>query len=658
MVEENAVNCVPIFGIGGKVQRDPAKPVSEELLRHMLGCDGVAQCPGADFKTRAGVGFGFRSFPTSAGVSAAQGQPAVNEDGSAMIVFHGSIFNARELQSELSGMGHLFRSGSQAEIALHGFEQWGKSIALRIRGPFVFAIHDSRQKVLLIARDRIGLKPMFYAHLKPGAPDEALLFASEIKSFLADPEFERQINMMAVNHYLTYQYIPHPWSIFETAAKLPPGHWLTYRDGTITTERYWQLQYEPKRNISEEEAVEESLAQADDAVRVRLAGGGSIGCHLSGGIDSSTVVALVRRHMSGELKTFSIGFREDKFNELPYARQVAEKFSTQHNELVLEPNALECLGDLAWFFDEPMADSSGIPTYYVCRMTAEHVDIVLNGDGGDESFAGYARYSPPQEWASYKKIPRLLRAAADQPFEWLPRLFPKSAKAEVLSYVNHATLMGKEQIYAQKMVLFREYQKQRLMAPAYRSLLQRPEADSEKLTIDLMKLVPERAWVDRMTFSDISLYLPGALIPKVERMFSAFHLDGRAPFLDQQVMEFAARLPANLRYRNGILKYLLKKAVLRFFPEEFLNRPKQGFAVPMCEWIRGELRPIAQDLLLGRHAISRGFFDSEYLRLILNQHIRGTQDHSARIWALMMLEAWCCTFLDRSNPLAGPMKFS
>lgn len=648
---------VPIYGIAGKVYRSPEHPMEEGLIQRMLGCRAETLPLGSSFKIQGGMGFGFRTFSTPTATPAAAGQPARNEDGSATIVFHGSIFNARELRSELSSLGHSFQSDSNAEVALHGFEQWGKSVALKLRGPFVFAIRDFRQGALFIARDRIGLKPMFYALLQPGSPDEALLFASEVKSFLADPEFERSVNLMALNHYLTFQYVPHPLSIFERAAKLPPGHWLTYRDGKVTTERYWQLQYEPKRKISEEEAVEELLAKVDDAVRVRLSNGGSIGCHLSGGIDSSTVVALARRHIAGELKTFSIGFREEKFNELPYARQVAQQFNTNHHEFVVEPNAMDCLGDLAWFYDEPMADSSGIPTYYLCKLTAEHADIALNGDGGDESFAGYARYGGFKEWAGYKRIPRLLRALADGPFALLPRLFPGSVKAELLAYVNHATLMSREQLYTQYLVIFRKYQKRRLLAPEHRHLLQKAEGDSERMKVDLMNLAPERAWIDRMTFSDISQYLPGALIPKVERMFSAFHLDGRAPFLDQEVMEFASHLPADLRFKNGKLKYLLKKAVLRFFPEEFLKRPKQGFGVPAGEWIRGELQPFALELLLSRQAQSRGFFEPAYLRRMLGQHVSGKQDHAFRIWALMMLEAWCRTFLDRQDALAGPLKF-
>jgi asparagine synthase (glutamine-hydrolysing) len=648
---------VPVFGIAGKVYRNPSHRIEEGLLQRMLGCEAEVPPQGAVFKIRGGTGFGYRTFPTPAAAPAAAGQPAQNENGSALIVFHGSIFNARELRAELSGLGHTFRSDSQAEVALHGFEQWDKSVALKLRGPFVFAVHDSSQRALFIARDRIGLKPMFYAHLKPGTEDEALLFASEVKSFLADPSFERRINIIALNHYLTYQYVPHPFSIFSQAAKLPPGHWLIYKDGKVSLERYWQLQYEPKRQISEEEAVEESLAQADDAVRLRVAEGGSIGCHLSGGIDSSTVVALARRHISGELKTFSIGFREDRFNELPYARLVASQFNTNHTEFIVEPSALECLGDLAWFFDEPMADSSGIPTYYLCKLTAGNVDIALNGDGGDESFAGYARYGGFISHGMYRKIPRPLRVLAGVPFALLFHMFPQSAKAERLFHGNRTTLMSEEQLYLQWMIVFREYQKRSLLAAEHRSLLRQAEADSEKMTLDLMNSVPQRAWIDRRTFSDISLYLPGALIPKVERMFSAFHIDGRAPFLDQQVMEFAAQLPADLRFKNGTLKYLLKKAVLRFFPEEFLTRPKQGFAVPIGQWVRGELRPLAEEFLLGKQAQSRGFFDYAYVRRMLDQHVCGSQDHGTRIWVLMVLEAWCRTFLDRDKPLAGPLKF-
>ena len=658
MLNPNPAQAVAIFGIAGKVYRDPERRVDEGPIRQMLGCREDGLPPGASFKIHGNAGLGFRTFPTQAAAPAAATQPACNENGSLTMVFHGSIFNAHELRLELTGNGHIFRSDSDAEIALHGFEQWGQSVALKLRGPFVFAMHDSLKNSLFIARDRIGLKPMFYAHVRPGAPDEALLFASEVKSLLADPSYERSVSIMALSHYLTYQYVPHPFSIFEKAAKLPPGHVLTYQNGKVATERYWQLQYEPKRIISEEEAVEESLAQASDAVRVRLAEGAAIGCHLSGGIDSSTVVALVRQHLSGELKTFSIGFREEKFNELPYARQVAQQFETQHHEFVVEPSALECLGDLAWFYDEPMADSSGIATYYLCKLTAEHVDVALNGDGGDESFAGYARYAAAKAHGRYRRIPRPLRALADGPFALLARIFSESGKLERIFYGNRTTLMTDEQLYLQWLVIFREYQKRRLLAAGHRPILERIEADSEQMSLDLMNLVPGRARIDRMTFSDISLYLPGALIPKVERMFSAFCLDGRAPFLDQQMMEFAAHLPENLRFKNGTLKYLLKKAVLRFFPKEFLERPKQGFGVPIGAWVRGEMRPLAEEFLLGKRAQSRGFFDPAYLRRMLNQHISGSQDHSARIWTLIVMEAWCRTFLDRADPLSGPLKFN
>ncbi|MCX7019514.1 MAG: asparagine synthase (glutamine-hydrolyzing) [Candidatus Sumerlaeota bacterium] len=656
MADQSTVETVPVYGIAGKVCRNKDIEVDEAVVRGMLGCFSPEIPKGARFHTRAYLGFGCRTFSHPA--APPPDQPVCNGDGSVVLVLHGRVFNAPDLKKQLAASGHAFVSGSEAEIVLRGYEEWGKGVAVKMRGVYVFAVCDARLGALHLVRDRIGMKPLFYAHLRPGAPDEALLFASEVKSFLADPAFVKRVDIMALNHYLAFQYVPHPRSIFEGARKLPPAHWLTYQDGNIEARRYWQLEYEPKRPIGDDEAVEESLALIDEAVRARLAAGGKIGCHLSGGVDSSTIVAIARRHVTGDLKTFSIGFREQEFNELPYARQVARQFATDHHEFIVRPNALECLGDLAWYFDEPMADSSGIATYYLCKLTREHVDVALNGDGGDESFAGYARYLGFRAFNRYRMIPRPLRAMADAPFAALARAFPGIAKAELLSYVNHATLMGDARLYTQTMVIFRGYQRRAILAPHHRGILSLPESDSEQMTVDLMNLVPGRAWIDRMTFSDISLYLPGALIPKVERMLSASCLEGHAPLLDQSIMEFAARLPAAVRFKNNTLKPVLKKAAATFFTGEFLNRPKTGFGVPIGEWVRGELRPLAEEFLLGDRARSRGFFDYDYVRRMLDQHIRGSQNHHYRIWELIMLETWCRTFLDRPNPLAGPIRLN
>lgn len=644
----------PIFGIAGKVFRDKERQPEAVLIARMQGRDAAGPFdPIPGILARAPVAFGCRGAEDTQSA----GQPAANEDGSALIVFHGKIFNAGELVKELTALGHTIKTSSEAEAVLHGFEQWGKEVAAKLHGMFVFAVYDAKQHTVHICRDRIGKKPLFYAHIGKGRPDEALLFASEVKSMLADPDFERKIDPIALNHYLTYQYVPHPWSIFAQARKLLPGHWLTWRAGSeVETMRYWELQYEPKRAIGEKEAEEEAFAQIDESVRLRVISEQSTpGCALSGGVDSSTIVAMMRRHATGTLKTFSIGFREQTFNELPYARQVADQFQTEHHEFLVEPDALKCLGELAWHFDEPMADNSGIPTWYLSKLAREQVDTLFLGDGGDESFAGYARYAGIPAFKRYMKIPRPLRALADCPFALAAELVPGSAFLEMLSYGNHASLAGREKIYTQTMVMFRERDKRRLLAPGYRGLAAAPEGDSEKLTIDLMNKYPDRAWIDRMTYSDISLYLPGALIPKIERLFTAHRLEGRAPLLDQRVMEFAAKLPADIRFHGGKLKYLLKKLARRFFSGEFLDRPKTGFGVPVGDWVRGPLRPLAEELLLGQAARARGYFDAPYLRRLLDEHTQGRRRHDHRIWVLMIFEAWCRTFVDRQDPLAGPV---
>lgn len=642
-----------IHGIAGKINRDRDRAVEPGLLERMQGRAGDEPIARAGMIEHAPVALGFHAFPHAA--ADASQQPAVNEDGLLSLVFTGRIFNAAALCRELAGLGHTFRRESEAEAILHGFEQWGNDVTHHLRGPFAIAIYDRRHHVVHLLRDRIGGKPLYYAHLRRGAPDECLVFASDLKSLLAEPLFERRVDIAALSHYLTYQHVPHPWSIFEQARKVPPGSRVAWADGEIRVEPYWELRYEPKVTLTEEDAIDEALARIDDAIHVCVEGAGPIGCFLSGGTDSSTVVALARRHIPGDLKTFSIGFREQEFNELPFARKVAEQYSTQHVELVVEPDALECLGELAWHFGEPMADMSAIPTWYASKLAREHVATALNGDGGDESFAGYSRYQGFRAFNNYRRIPRPLRVLADAPFAAAAHLFSGSAKAELLSYVNHASIQSDEKLYTQTMVIFREYQKRAALAERHRGVMAGPGGDSEKLTVDLMTRHPGRAWLDRMTFSDISFYLPGALIPKVERTANGVCLDLRAPLLDQRVMEFAATLPPDLRFRGGTLKYLMKKAIAPLFEPGFHNRPKMGFGVPIGEWIRGAMRPLAEEYLLGEHARARGFFDHAYVRRMLNQHLAGAQNHHHRIWVLIMLEAWCRTFLDRQDPLAGPL---
>lgn len=642
-------------GIVGKVYRDPSRAVDSRLLEAMHNCIVHRGPDDSGLWTAPPAGFGFRRLSI---IDLATGhQPMLNEDGTVAIVFNGEIYNYTDLRKLLVDAGHVFTTNSDTETILHGYEQWGTGVASRLRGMFAFAVFDTKMRTLYAARDRVGKKPLYYARVRPGTADEAIVFASELKSILADPGFERQVDFAALSHYLTYQYVPHPWSIFEGAKKLPPGHWMTWRDGELRIERYWELVYGPKLQISEEEAIERTLAEMDEAVRIRLMSEVPLGCFLSGGIDSSTVVAMMRRHIPGDLKTFSIGFREEKFNELPYARQVARQFETHHEEFIVEADAFECVGELAWHYDEPFADSSAIPTYYLSKLTRQYVTVALNGDGGDESFAGYWRYRGIDAVRRYRMIPPPLRVLANTPFRAMANMLPDSQFWDSLAYGNEMSLMSDERLYTQLMVFFREYQKRELVSAQWRHVLNETEADSESLTVDILCSRAGDAWVDRMMYSDIMLYLPGALLPKVDRATMAHSLEGRSPFLDQKLMEFAARLPAEMKFgQDRTLKRLLKKALLRYFPQEFLERPKMGFGVPIGDWFRDELRDVTHEFLLGERARARGYFDHAYLERLVKQHMSGKQNHHNRIWALIMFEAWCRTFLDRAEPLSGPIR--
>lgn len=639
-------------GIIGKVYRDRQHPVDPDLVERMKRCI-VHRGPNEDGSHVAlAAGLGFQRLAII-DIKTGQ-QPMFNEDRSKVIVFNGEIYNFPGLRDELIAAGHTFATRSDTETILHGYEQWGTGVLDRLRGMFAFAIYDTCENTLFAARDRVGKKPLYYAHLKPGTADEALIFASELKSLLADPDFERRVDFAAVSHYLTYEYVPHPWSIFEQAKKLPAGHWMLWRNGELATERYWDLPYQPKISISEEDAIEQSFELIDECVRIRLMSEVPLGCFLSGGVDSSMIVAMMRRHITGDLKTFSIGFKEEKFNELPYARQVAQQFATNHQEFIVEPNAFECIGTLAWHYDEPMSDESSIPTYYLSKMTSQYVTVALNGDGGDESFLGYARYRGVQAVEGYKRIPRMLRAMADGPLAGIANA-TSSSFFERWSYGNQLSLMSDDELYLQGRTIFTPAQKRRLLASKYRPILNEAEADSPALTLALLQAHPEYAEVERMVYSDIMMYLPGALLPKVDRATMAVSLEGRAPLLDYKLMEFAARLPVDLKFRNRELKRLLKKVALRFFSESFLNRPKQGFGMPVGQWIRGDLRKATYDLLLGEPARNRGFFDVKYVQMLLDQHVSGARDYHNKLWNLIVFEAWCRTFLDRSDPLSGPI---
>ncbi|MFH0793837.1 MAG: asparagine synthase (glutamine-hydrolyzing), partial [bacterium] len=540
---------------------------------------------------------------------------------------------------------------SDTETILHLYEEKGERCVEDLRGMFAFAIWNEKQQELLLARDRVGKKPLFYA-----TTGRAILFASELKSLLAEPNIGRELSLEALHDYLTFQYIPAPDTIFEQINKLPPAHTLLWRQGNLHIRRYWQLEYEPKLNISEEEACERIRAEIDEAVRIRLESEVPLGCLLSGGIDSSAVVAFMRRHISGPLRTFSIGFEEKTHNELPFARVVAEKFETVHEEFIVRPNAIEVLPKLVWHFDEPYCDSSALPSYYVAEITRRHVTVALNGDGGDESFAGYSRYEGRSIVNRYLRIPTALRRWAVGPTaRLLGALFPESTKVEKLNYLNEFSLLSPDRLYAQYMIIFRDYQKPLLYAPQLQWLVQ--SRDSIQTLLDAYNRESVKTEIDRKLYCDITTYLPGDLLVKMDRMTMAHSLEGRSPFLDHKLMEFAARIPAELKFKGGTLKYILKKALEPILPhEEVLYRPKQGFGVPLTDWFQKDLQGFLREVLLSDEARKRGFFRPRFVRKLIDDHVSGQQNHHHRLWSLLCFEIWCRSFLDRPDPTAGPIR--
>lgn len=633
-------------GICGKIYVDTNRQVERrvvEYMAHLLHHRG----PDEDgFFIKGNVGLGHKRLSI---IDVTHGkQPISNETGTLHILCNGEIYNYRSLRDDLIARGHVFKTRSDTEVILHLYEEEHERCLQKLWGMFAFIIWDEKNQQLFMARDRIGKKPLFYAHL-----NDRFLFASELKAMLADPAFNREIDYEAIHDFLTYQYVPYPSTVFKQAQKLPPGSYLIFSQGNPRVYRWWELQYEPKRTITFDQAREETLCLIDDAVKIRLESEVPLGVFLSGGVDSSAVVAFMRKHISGELKTFSIGFEVEEFNELPYARRVAGLFETKHHEFVVRPNAIATLPRLVWHFDEPYADSSALPSYYVSEMAKQYVTVALNGDGGDESFCGYTRYKGFRPFEKFKIIPETVRRYLLQPatrslFAWLQN----SAFLEKLFYVNQVSLMNDERRYAQMMIIFRDYMKPLMYGERIESWLKK---DSLEIMLAFMRNSLVHEPIDKMTYSDIMTYLAGDLLPKMDRATMAHGVEGRSPFLDHRIMEFAARLPANIRFKDNELKHLLKSALSAILPDDILWRQKKGFGVPISHWFKKDLFAVSRDILLSRSAADRNLFNMQYIKKLLDDHQKGSQNHHHRIWALLNLEVWFRTFIDRKDISSGPI---
>jgi asparagine synthase (glutamine-hydrolysing) len=568
-------------------------------------------------------------------------QPMSGCGGAVTIVFNGEIYNYRGLQRELESRGHQFKTNSDTETIVHAYEEYGAGCLEHLRGMFAFAIWDSRARELFIARDRVGKKPLYYT-VTPGG---TLIFGSELKSLREHPEFRGDINIEALDAYLTFGYVPDPLTIFRDVHKLAPGHQLTFKDGRALVQQYWDFPYEyPQQNParSEEECLEELRELLDESVRLRMEADVPLGAFLSGGVDSSTVVGLMARHATQPVKTFSIGFHEDSYNELKYARIAAERFGTDHHEFVVTPDICEIVDDLVWHFDEPFADSSAIPTYMVSKLARQHVTVALSGDGGDELFAGYTRYALDRKRSGFANLPRLVRQGVMQP---LGRNLPHSAWGR--NYLHNVALDPLDR-YIEEVSVFTRLNKPSLYTHGFRQQLGTSEA-AQRFR-ELAARSRADAALDPLLYLDSKTYLPGDILTKVDRMSMAVSLEARVPLLDHKLIEFVCtRIPASMKMKGLATKHIFKRAVRDLVPAEILDRPKQGFGIPIDQWINQQLRERVRGTLTEARTMQRGYVEPRYVQLLLDEHERGRRDHATELWTLFMLELWQRKFVDQSR---------
>lgn len=624
-------------GIVGIVRND-GKPVDEPLLTRM--CEAIRhRGPDDDgFYVNGPVGLAMRRLAI---IDLKTGrQPIHNQDRTSWIVFNGEIYNYLELRQKLEKLGHTFYTNSDTEAIVHAYDQFGTDCPKHLRGMFVFAIWNEPAQELFLARDRVGKKPLLYAHVNGD-----LIFGSEFSALLLNPNVSREIQPEALDYYLSFMCIPAPLTAYKAIRKLEPAHWLRWRKGEIELQRYWQPDFTKKLDISEEEAGERTVEILREAVRVRLMSEVPLGAFLSGGIDSSAVVALMAQESSERVKTFSIGFDEQDFSELHHARRIAEHVGADHHEFIVRPDAVEILPMLVEHYGEPYADSSAVPTYYVARETRKHVTVALNGDGGDESFAGYERYLAMGLTEKYRRVPSFLRESViKETVNLIPNSATKRSRVKSAKRLLEAVSLPRVDRYTHWVSVFNEQTKQPLYSDYFRE--QTRETNPTGLLAEWFRRANGIGILDAMLLTDQMTYLPNDLLVKVDIATMAVSLEARSPFLDHHVIEFAASLPQELKLRRLTTKYLLKKVLRKLLPSENLNRRKMGFGVPIGHWFRGRMQPFLREVVLSEKALRRGLFKPEAVRQLIELHTRGERDYSHQLWTLLMLELWFNRFID------------
>ncbi len=642
-------------GICGIVNLSEPEVLSEQLLRQMISAQRHRGPDDEGYLCEAGVGLGFCRLAII-DLTPTGHQPMTNEDETLWLVFNGEIYNFQEMVPELELAGHTFRSRSDSEVILHAYEEWGCECLQRFNGMFAFALWDSRKRSLFIARDRIGVKPLYY-----WSDGQHFAFASELKALLAYPKVPRQLNLQALQSYLAYEYIASPDSIFQHVRKLPAGHYLEIslagRDKGTNVDNwrprcYWDVQFRASKNSRSLANYEEELASLlKAAVKRRLISDVPLGVFLSGGTDSSSVVAMMAETSTRQLKTFSIGFGEKTFNELEYAGLVARHFQTEHHEEVLQPNIQDLLQHITTMLDEPFADASVLPTYLVSQMARQHVTVVLAGDGGDELFAGYDTYRA-QHFAAQTldHLPQQLRQRIGTLAAHIPPTAKKKGILNSTRRLLHGAALPPALQHTRWQLFWQDDELAQLLTISDEERI--PACDPRLLV--LLASSGSSQQLDQQQYVDIKRYLPDDILFKVDRMSMANSLEARGPFLDYTLVEFAARLPTSLRMHKLGSKHLLRQVVKSKLPYETLHRPKLGFNIPYKLWLRNELRDLLQDTLAPARLKEQGIFSPSYVQRLVQEHLNGSRDHAHKLWQLLIFQLWVEQYIPSASKIALP----
>jgi asparagine synthase (glutamine-hydrolysing) len=574
-------------------------------------------------------------------------QPMFNADRTIVVIYNGEIYNFPTLRAEMEREGRRFATQADTEILLHLYEKYGDGCVNHLDGMFAFAIYDTRKRRLLLARDHMGQKPLFFLQTPT-----AFAFASEVKSLLAADLLDREIDLDGLYHYISLRFLPDRHTLFRGIEKLPAAHLLVFEDGQATISRYWSFSFLDKISGGGHAILDELDARLQRTVQDHTLSDVPVGTFLSGGIDSSLITAMTARHAETSIPTFSIGVKEDRFNELPYARRVAKRYATDHHEEIATADLVRLVPEMVWHMDEP-ADPFGVGVYLASRLAARHVKVVLSGDGGDELFAGYDRFSGFRLANWMRILPESTRRTTIRRLlDRLPESFAYKGWSQRLRWLNEMSLLQNGDRYAESMsfLRFTEQAKSRLFTEEAKSLLD--EVDSRQKILEPFNSPNAEHWVDRMLYTDLTTRMPDHLLPIVDRMAMAHGLEVRPPLLEHRMVEFAARIPSRLKLRGTTLKYALRKIASRYVGRRVVNRPKQGFGFPLAYWLRDQLGGFLRGLTAQSRFIAEGIFEEAMIQELITQHLSGERDHNYRLWILLNLEVWHRLYLGGESPEA------